>query len=650
MASARLPFLLLVGYALPWLEATPVGLPFAATALWVADLPSLKECDNAVLEHGLKVPAANRHCENPLDAVTAWNYALNNLIEADRSDELKSTIPRLRELVQKFVETPSNAAYTQLTRGLRRAFRTEPIRSFLVAHRSATTPVNPDDHRLFNFGRAVVRGQTHGESSDGPGSGQFRAAAMFHEGQPPVGLGNATTILGNTDVRMPLVGFGTWQLEGDVCQQAVKWALQAGYRHIDTAQDYANEADVGKAISESGVPRQEIFLATKLSYHADFKPKRLLKTFKRQLKKLNTSYIDLYMLHGPESTKKNAKAWSMLEKLVNLGKIRAIGLSNFDSHDFHELQRAAKIKPAYVQDKWSVYSHSSWDTWPDLPHLIKSNQAGMMGYSVLNPWPSTLAPLEDPHVLLMAKRLGVTPSQLLHRWTLQLGIGVLPRSKTQDRIVENANLFSFNISEADMHYMSGLHDFAHDGIRVPHLAHHDEHEHAGSEDHHEGTEDHHHEEHHEEHPEEHHEEHPDEHHEQHHEEHHEEHPEEHHEGHDAEHHEEHTDETADYAVDLDEEQPEHDDHEDDQHHDEEEHDGDHHDDHHGAKEHHDEHDDEHGDEHHDVEGLEGEHEEDVEEDLEEEEEEDDHASEDEEEEEEDEDETDAYENQRGEDL
>jgi diketogulonate reductase-like aldo/keto reductase len=275
---------------------------------------------------------------------------------------------------------------------------------------------------------------------------------------PGAGPGDAKVRLAN-GVEMPVLGFGTWQLDDQACYEATMHALKVGYRHIDTAQGYGNEGSVGLALSDSGIPRRQVFLVTKLSDQGDYEPEALVRAFKNQLRALQTNYIDLYMLHSPGSTPElTRRAWEKLEELYRSGKIRALGVSNFNMQQLQELIDSVTIPPVYVQNKFSIYSPGEQQVNNDaaLMSYLRGKGIVMMGYSVINPWPFIMPPMEDPHVLAIADRLGKSPSQVLHRWALQLGAGVIPKSGNPARIEENSKLFDFALSEVDMRLLSGL--------------------------------------------------------------------------------------------------------------------------------------------------------------------------------------------------
>lgn len=259
----------------------------------------------------------------------------------------------------------------------------------------------------------------------------------------------------SNDREMPLVGFGTWQLLGQGAYDSTLAALAAGYRHIDTAQAYSNEREVGAAIRDSGVPREDVFLATKISDPAEFG--QLEQRFEAQLRDLGTDYLDLYMLHSPGGREANEAAWRSMERLHDRGAVRCLGVSNFGAAELLELLSFARVKPVYVQNKFSVYSPGEQQVG-DVAILALAREHGIqvMGYSVINPWPLMLPPMEDPHVQSVAARYSRTPAQVLHRWALQQGVAVIPKSGTPARIAENLRLADFDLSELDMRLLSGL--------------------------------------------------------------------------------------------------------------------------------------------------------------------------------------------------
>lgn len=242
---------------------------------------------------------------------------------------------------------------------------------------------------------------------------------------------------------------------GQQAYDATLAALQVGYRHIDTAQAYMNEQEVGFAIRDSGIPRGELFLATKISDPDEFTV--LEQRLEAQLAALGTDYLDLYMLHSPGDKVAREAAWRTMEDLLSKGKVRSLGVSNFGVRELEELLAFARVKPVYVQNKFSVYNPGEQQVGSK-PILAFAQEHGIqvMGYSVINPWPFMIPPMEDPHVQALATRYGRSPAQVLHRWALQLGVAVIPKSATAARIQENARLLDFELSELDMRLLGGI--------------------------------------------------------------------------------------------------------------------------------------------------------------------------------------------------
>lgn len=307
------------------------------------------------------------------------------------------------------------------------------------------------------------------------GAGLQQGSAIGSTGQSAIAL--------SSGVQMPTLGLGVWQLDANdgSAYNSVMMALAAGYRHIDTAQGYGNEREVGRAVRDSGVPRSEIFIVTKLSRPHEYAA-GVRRCFLEQLDALGMEYVDVYMLHspGPDADARRA-AWRELEALYAEGRIRGLGVSNFNAELLTELLSAAHVRPVYLQNKFSVY-HPAGEGDLSIPavqprggssllDMLTSNNITLVGYSAINPRSgSYLSPLDDPHVNAVAQRVGRPASQVLHRWLLQLGVAVIPRSSKRERIVENAQVFDFELSEADMHLLSGLASLAASTPRLRSLA------------------------------------------------------------------------------------------------------------------------------------------------------------------------------------
>jgi diketogulonate reductase-like aldo/keto reductase len=256
------------------------------------------------------------------------------------------------------------------------------------------------------------------------------------------------TVKLNNGMEMPVIGFGTWQTpSGEVAEQAVFDALEAGYRHIDTAAVYKNEKSVGDGIIRSGVKREDIFLTTKLwnDAHSYEGAKAAIDA---SLEKLQTDYLDLYLIHWPNPKSMrdswalgNAEAWRAMEEAVELGKIRAIGVSNFHEHHLVELFKSAKIKPVVNQ----IYASPS-DPQRELKAFNDAHDIVTQAYSPLG----TGTILEDESLRSIAKIYNKSVAQVAIRWSVQRGYVPLPKSVTKSRIVENLDVFDFEISDRDM--------------------------------------------------------------------------------------------------------------------------------------------------------------------------------------------------------
>lgn len=254
--------------------------------------------------------------------------------------------------------------------------------------------------------------------------------------------------------KIPVVGFGTWQTpDGDVAVASVKEALVAGYRHIDTAQGYKNEESVGQAIKESGIPREEIFLTTKL-WNANHSYDLVMSSFEESLKKLQTDYIDLFLIHWPNPVafrdnwkEANAETWRAFEELYEAGKIKAIGVSNFLPHHLDTLAKTAKVMPMVNQ----IFL-APGELQPEVVDYAKKHDMILEAYSPLG----TGKIFDVPEMQEIAKSHDKSIAQVSLRWSLQHGFLPLPKSVTPSRIKENTELFDFELSEEEMKQIDQL--------------------------------------------------------------------------------------------------------------------------------------------------------------------------------------------------
>jgi methylglyoxal/glyoxal reductase len=256
----------------------------------------------------------------------------------------------------------------------------------------------------------------------------------------------STTVRLNNGVEIPRLGLGVFQTaRGEETRAAVRAALAAGYRHVDTARIYGNEADVGAAIKESDVPRSEVFVTTKL-WNEDQGFDTALRAFDASLGRLGLDYVDMYLLHWPVP-RKRLESWRALERLLADGKCRAIGVSNFLVRHLEELLDAATVVPAVNQVELSPFGSRR-----ALVTYCATKGIAVEAYSPLTKGQR----LAHPAVVHMAKHVGRTPAQVLLRWGLQHNFIVLPKSTREERIRENSDLFGFELSPRDMAELDAL--------------------------------------------------------------------------------------------------------------------------------------------------------------------------------------------------
>lgn len=257
----------------------------------------------------------------------------------------------------------------------------------------------------------------------------------------------------NNGLTIPKVGFGTWQSKDDEAKQSVLWALEAGYRHIDTAQGYQNEEEVGEAIKESGVPREEIFLTTKL-HNKKRGYDNTVEALNESLRKLDTDYIDLVLIHWPNPKyfrdnwkKANAQSWKAMEEFVAKGKIKSLGVSNFLPHHLDALLETANITPAVNQ---ILLNPSEMQ-----PDVVKYNEAHGIISEAYSPL-GTGKIFDIEELKGLAEKYDKTIAQLVLRWSLQHNFLPLPKTVTKERVWENADIFDFTIADEDVKTIDGL--------------------------------------------------------------------------------------------------------------------------------------------------------------------------------------------------
>ena len=253
----------------------------------------------------------------------------------------------------------------------------------------------------------------------------------------------------NNGVEIPQVGLGVFQTkEGAEVERAVSAALEAGYRLIDTAAVYGNEVGTGKAIKDSGLPREEVFITTKL-WNANHAYDAALRAFDESLEKLDCGYIDLYLIHWPlPMYGQFTEAWSALEKLYDDKRVRAIGISNFKPHHIETLLKDAKTVPTVNQIELHPFLQQK-------ETRAACDQHGIVVESY-SPLMQAGEALEHPVIAKLAKAHGKTPAQVILRWHVQNGFIVIPKSAKPERIRENFDLFDFELSSEDMQSIESM--------------------------------------------------------------------------------------------------------------------------------------------------------------------------------------------------
>jgi diketogulonate reductase-like aldo/keto reductase len=281
---------------------------------------------------------------------------------------------------------------------------------------------------------------------------------------------------------MPLLGLGTWQLDGQECYDSVYTALKLGYRLIDTAQAYRNEHEVGRAIEmamkEGIITREEIWIATKISDPEDFTAVKVKALVNKQLQDLHTTYIDLYMLHSPPGSPEAEKeTWLALEELHAQGIIKHLGVSNYEPKELDRLfSIVQKVKPQVVQNKVDVYHvGKQLDTQGDeIVAYCKQHQLLLLGYSPFSAYPFVMEATHDPLIELLADSRKmkngrkVTPAQMILRWMFDRNIAAIPRSSNKDRLMENLQaIYMEPLSDDELAIMDSLQLLISSPVSIP---------------------------------------------------------------------------------------------------------------------------------------------------------------------------------------
>jgi diketogulonate reductase-like aldo/keto reductase len=266
-------------------------------------------------------------------------------------------------------------------------------------------------------------------------------------------MGNRTWTVRSTvelrnGVAMPVLGLGVWQsAPGEETHRAVAEALKAGYRHVDTARAYRNEGDVGAAVRESGIPRAEVFVTTKL-WNADHGYDKALRAIDRSLESLGMEQVDLYLVHWPvEGLRRDT--WRAMEKILADGKARAVGVSNYTIRHLDELLGGAKVAPMVNQVEFNPFLFQR-----ELLAHCRKHGIQLEAYGPL----VRAHKMEHPVLQRIARKHGKTPAQVLLRWGIQHDLVVIPKSVRPERIRENADLFGFALDEEDVAALDGLNE------------------------------------------------------------------------------------------------------------------------------------------------------------------------------------------------
>ena len=261
-------------------------------------------------------------------------------------------------------------------------------------------------------------------------------------------MGSVPTRKLNNGVEIPQLGFGVFQIPPAETRAATLTALEAGYRHIDTAEMYGNEREVAEGIRESGINRSDIFVTSKLNN--GFHPRDLaLEAFDRSLEVMKFDYLDLFLIHWPlPAVGDFVETWNVLEEIYRSGRVRAIGVSNFKPHHLERLTAGSSVVPAVNQIEIHPYFVQDDVRAYDSAHGIATEAWSPIAQGAV---------LDDPTVVRVAERLARTPAQVTLRWHIQRGDIVFPKSVTPKRIAENFALFDFELSAEDMAAITALH-------------------------------------------------------------------------------------------------------------------------------------------------------------------------------------------------
>ena len=251
----------------------------------------------------------------------------------------------------------------------------------------------------------------------------------------------------NNGTEMPMIGLGVYNMYNQVAEQAVLDALEIGYRLIDTASMYKNEKEIGNAVRNSGLPRNEIFVTTKLN-NTDHGFEPTLRAFDESLKKLDIDYLDLYLVHWPIKGKRK-ESWLALEKLYNEKRVRAIGIANYLVPFLEELSTYSTIIPVLNQVEFTP-----WLFQKELLEYCQKRKIQLQSYSPITRGKK----FNDPRLVSLCKKYDKTPAQIILRWNLEQGISAIPKSIKKERLQENFDVFDFSLSKEDVAFIDSFNE------------------------------------------------------------------------------------------------------------------------------------------------------------------------------------------------
>lgn len=247
----------------------------------------------------------------------------------------------------------------------------------------------------------------------------------------------------NNGRTIPAVGLGTWQSTGEEGYNAVRHAISVGYRHIDSAQGYSNEKDVGRAVKDCGVPREEIFVTSKIT-NSILTKEQARESIDRSLADFGFDYLDLMLIHWPWTAERNSEVYAAMEEAADAGKIRSLGVSNFNIHHIEALLKSVRIAPSVNQMECHISLQNT-----RLQEYLSQKGMVLEAYAPFKSWKIEEV-LADETLAKIGSAHGKSPTQVVVRWLLQRGIVALPKSITPARIEENFNVFDFELSDDQM--------------------------------------------------------------------------------------------------------------------------------------------------------------------------------------------------------